>query len=124
MGEINNAAVIENDSVLKPLKIKLGVCKRMIKEVEYYKKEVKENEEIISRLIHEGIEDLQLKQPRKCLEESYAMVPESSARLQTSMDELYIYLVRSGDEEILSSGEGLRIKLEAETLVEADAFHG
>ena len=51
-----------NDKVLKYLKIKLGVCVRMTKEVAHYKKEAEENQEIVNQLTLEGADEWQLKQ--------------------------------------------------------------
>ena len=106
-----------NDNVLKYLKIKLGVCKRMTKEVAYYKKEAEDNQEIVNQLTLEGADEWQLKQPTLCVEESYAMILESGNRLQTGTDELYSYIIKFGDDKILSEGEGLGLKEEAESLL-------
>ena len=44
----------EESSVLRHLKIKLGVCLRMTKEVAYYKMEARDNQEIVTQLTVEG----------------------------------------------------------------------
>ena len=106
-----------NDTVLKYLKIKLGVCRRMTKEVAHYKKEAEENQEIVNQLTLEGADEWKLKQPALCVEESYAMILESGSRLQTGMDELYSFIIKFGEDEIMSEGEGLELKEEAETLL-------
>ena len=40
----------EQNSVMKYLKIKLGICKRMTKEAAYYKKEAEDNQKIVAQL--------------------------------------------------------------------------
>jgi hypothetical protein len=107
----------EESSVLRHLKIKLGVCVRMTKEVAYYKREAQDNQEIVSQLSLGGADEWQLKQPTMCVEESYDMVQESGNRLQTGSDELYSYIMRFGEDPSLCEGEGLRLKQEAESLL-------
>ena len=104
-------------AVLRHLKIKLGVCLRMIKEVEYYKKEAEDNQEIVSQLTHDGADEWQLRQPTLCVEESYTMVSDSNNRLQTGSDELYSYVMRFGEDPSLCEGEGLKLKQDADALL-------
>jgi hypothetical protein len=119
-------ASIEKDagknSVMRYLKIKLGVCKRMTKEAAYYKKEAEDNQKIVTQLTLEDADEWQLKQPIMCVEESYTMISESGKRLQVSIDDLYSYLMKVGEDIILSEGEGLTLKQEAEALFSENSF--
>jgi tubulin-specific chaperone A len=122
MEDISSGATTENMGVLRDLKIKLGVCKRLTKEVAYYKKEAEENQNIVSQLTLAGADEWKLKQPNMCVEESYAMIPESETRLQFGIDDLYSYLIKIDDDIILSKGEGYKLKEEAEELLSKNNF--
>jgi len=122
MGDISSEMATENTSILKNLKIKLSVCNRITKEVAYYKKEAVENQNIVSQLTLEGADEWKLKQPTMCVEESYAMIPESETRLQFGIDDLYSYLIKIDDDIILSKGEGYKLKEEAEELLSKNNF--
>jgi hypothetical protein len=111
-----------NNSIMRYLKIKLGVCKRMTKEAAYYKKEAEDNQKIVTQLTLEDADEWQLKQPTICVEESYTMISESGKRLQVSIDDLYSYLMKFGEDIILSEGEGFILKQEAETLFLDNSF--
>ena len=58
----------KND-VGRQLKIKLGMCRRLAKEVAFYLKEARDNEAIVERLTAEGKDQWELSQPLKCVEE-------------------------------------------------------
>jgi hypothetical protein len=112
----------EQNSVMKYLKIKLGICKRMTKEAAYYKKEAEDNQKIVAQLTLEDADEWQLKQPIMCVEESYAMISESGKRLQVAIDDLYTYLMKFGEDISLSEGEGFIHKQEAEALFSDNSF--
>ncbi|EJD52208.1 tubulin binding cofactor A [Auricularia subglabra TFB-10046 SS5] len=80
-------------SLLKPMKIKTGVVKRLLKELTVYKKELEDQQRKVDQLIADGAEDWDIKNGRNMLEESKKMVPDTQARLQkavTDLRELYV----------------------------------
>ena len=50
------------------------------------------------------------------------MIPESETRLQFGIDDLYSYLIKIDEDNILSDGEGLKLKQEAEALLSKNNF--
>jgi len=65
---------------------------RLTKEVAYYEKEVKENEEKLAKMKEEKCDSYDIKKFEEVLGESYMMIPDSKARFQTSLDELSLFL--------------------------------
>ena len=95
----------------KKLKIQVGVCQRLLKEVGSYEKEVIENEAILERMRGDSTKysynnnfycfDLwtvcrdshDIRKFEEVLQESYMMVPDSKRRLEVSIDNLRCVLV-------------------------------
>lgn len=78
----------------KRLKVQIGVCKRLQKEVASYEKEVINNESRIQKMRDEGKDEYDIRKQEEVLQESYMMVPDSNARLETAIAELSNLLVR------------------------------
>ena len=66
---------------------------RLLKEVNYYKKEVEENEAKLALLKEEKRDIYDIKKFEEVLGESYMMVPESEGRLKRSLEDLASFLV-------------------------------
>lgn len=68
--------------------IKTKACQRIAKEVNYYKKEVKENETKLAAMKEAQKDPYDIKKFEEVLGESYMMVPDSENRLQKSLEDL------------------------------------
>jgi tubulin-specific chaperone A len=62
--------------------------RRLAKEVAYYEKEVKENEEKLQGMKEAKKDAYDIKKFEEVLGESYMMIPDSKARFQQSLEEL------------------------------------
>ena len=67
-------------------------CCRLAKEVAYYEKEVKENEEKLEKMKESNSDSYDIKKFEEVLGESYMMIPDSKARFQKSLEELSLFL--------------------------------
>jgi tubulin-specific chaperone A len=65
---------------------------RLIKEVNYYKKEVTENEAKLAAMKEQQKDPYDIKKFEEVLGESYMMVPDSEHRLKKSLEELSLFL--------------------------------
>ena len=72
----------------KRLKTQLGVCKRLVKEVQSYEKEVVTNEARVQKMRDEGKDPYDIRKQEEVLQESYMMIPDSKARLESSISDL------------------------------------
>merc|ERR1719473_1956374 len=86
------------DEPSRQLKIKLGVCKRMIKEAAYYKKEAGQNEARVQKIKDDGGDEYDVKKAEEVLGESYMMIPDSEARMKQSVEDLFAFLQEFGEE--------------------------
>ena len=77
----------------KKLKIQIGVCKRMKKEVESYEKEVITNESKVQKMRDDGKDIYDIRKQEEVLQESYMMIPDSKSRYEASIAELSNILV-------------------------------
>jgi tubulin-specific chaperone A len=60
----------------------------LIKEVQYYKDEVKENEMKLAKMKEEQKDEYDIKKFQEVLDESIMMVPDSETRLGKALDDL------------------------------------
>jgi tubulin-specific chaperone A len=67
----------------------------MIKEVNYYKEEVKENEAKLAEMKANNQDPYDIKKFEEVLGESYMMVPDSSTRLKQTLEDLASYIESS-----------------------------
>ena len=72
----------------KKLKIQIGVCKRLSKEVLSYEKEVITNEAKVQKMKDDGKDPYDIRKQEEVLGESYMMVPDSKNRLEAALFEL------------------------------------
>lgn len=78
--------------VARQLKIKLGVCKRMVKEVASYETEAKENEAKVQKMRDDGKDPYDIRKQEEVLQESYMMIPDSKSRLSKVLEEMESFL--------------------------------
>eukprot|EP00752_Nemacystus_decipiens_P003388 g3135.t1 len=78
--------------VARQLKIKLGVCKRMVKEVASYETEAKENEAKVQKMRDDGKDPYDIRKQEEVLQESYMMIPDSKSRLAKVLEEMQSFL--------------------------------
>jgi tubulin-specific chaperone A len=65
-----------------------GLLARLVKELDYYKNEVKENEARLATLREEQRDPYDIKKFEEVLGESYMMVPDTAARLRKNLEDL------------------------------------
>lgn len=85
--------------------IKTKACQRLLKEVEYYKQEVKENEQKLAEMKANHQDPYDIKKFEEVLGESYMMIPDSSARLRQTLQDLADYIESSEVTEEYQSNE-------------------
>lgn len=64
----------------------------MLKEVAYYEKEVKENEEKLQEMKDQNKNPYDIKKFGEVLEESHMMIPDSKNRLEQALADLAVYV--------------------------------
>jgi tubulin-specific chaperone A len=65
---------------------------RLHKEVDYYRREVLENEARLQTMKKEGKDPYDIKKYKEVLGESQMMIPDSERRLQASLEDLSLFL--------------------------------
>ena len=106
-------------SIDKKLSIQLGICKRMMKEVEFYDNDLKVNEAKTQQMRDDNRDPYDIKKQEEILQECLMMIPDSRKRLEASLMELNgivdeYSIEAKGDEA--SSGDAL--VSEAKLLIE------
>ncbi|CAM9989680.1 unnamed protein product [Phaeothamnion confervicola] len=84
----------------RQLAIKVGVCRRLLKEVLAYENEAKTNEARVQKMRDDGKDEYDIRKQEEVLQESYMMIPDSKARLQTSLSELKTFLEQHAEEDL------------------------
>ena len=85
------------------VKIQIGVCKRMMKEVASYEKEVITNEARVQKMRDDGKDIYDIRKQEEVLQESYMMIPDSKTRCEASLAELANILEEIKEEQDLDS---------------------
>uniref|UniRef100_A0A7N0UV98 Tubulin-specific chaperone A n=1 Tax=Kalanchoe fedtschenkoi TaxID=63787 RepID=A0A7N0UV98_KALFE len=75
-------------ATVRNLKIKTQTCKRVIKELHYYEKEVEAEATKTAKMKDSGADPYDLKQQENVLAESRMMVPDCRKRLETALADL------------------------------------
>ncbi|ESW14363.1 hypothetical protein PHAVU_008G274500 [Phaseolus vulgaris] len=75
-------------ATLKSLKIKTGTCKRIVKELHSYEKEVEREAAKTADMKEKGADPYDLKQQENVLAESRMMIPDCRKRLEASLEDL------------------------------------
>lgn len=65
---------------------------RLVKEVAYYEKEVKENEVTLAQMKKDEKDPYDIKKFEEVLGESYMMIPDAKARLKQTLEDLASYV--------------------------------
>lgn len=84
-----NKAPLDPD---RQMMIKTKTCQRLLKEHEYYKKEVQENKAILQQMKDDQKDPHDIKRFEQVLGESHMMVPDSAKRLQASLEDLHEFM--------------------------------
>mmetsp|Transcript_15613 Transcript_15613/g.19042 ORF Transcript_15613/g.19042 Transcript_15613/m.19042 type:complete len:110 (+) Transcript_15613:111-440(+) len=82
----------------KQLNFKTKAAQRLAKEVAYYEKEVKENEEKLARMKADGKDPYDIKKFEEVLGESHMMIPDSQNRYKKTLDDLKEFMTTHEDE--------------------------
>ncbi|KAF8379181.1 hypothetical protein HHK36_028610 [Tetracentron sinense] len=75
-------------ATLRNLKIKTGTCKRILKELRSYEKEVEREAAKTADMKEKGADPYDLKQQENVLAESRMMIPDCHKRLEASLTDL------------------------------------
>ncbi|XP_077234315.1 tubulin-folding cofactor A-like [Tasmannia lanceolata] len=75
-------------ATLRNLKIKTGTCKRILKELRSYEKEVEQEAAKTADMKEKGADPYDLKQQENVLAESRMMIPDCRKRLEASLADL------------------------------------
>ncbi|KAL5701184.1 hypothetical protein ACHQM5_026548 [Ranunculus cassubicifolius] len=75
-------------ATLRNLKIKTGTCKRVIKELDSYEKEVEREAAKTADMKEKGADPYDLKQQENVLAESRMMIPDCRKRLEASLADI------------------------------------
>ncbi|KAL9246850.1 hypothetical protein vseg_020338 [Gypsophila vaccaria] len=75
-------------ATVRNLKIKTGTCKRLVKELHSYEKEVDREAAKTADMKEKGADPYDLKQQENVLAESRMMVPDCRKRLESSLADL------------------------------------
>ncbi|PIN22838.1 Beta-tubulin folding cofactor A [Handroanthus impetiginosus] len=93
-------------ATLRNLKIKTSTCKRLVKELHSYEKEVEREAAKTTDMKAKGVDPYDLKQQENVLAESRMMVPDCHKRLEAALSDLKATL---GELEESGENEGLEI---------------
>ncbi|ONK56427.1 uncharacterized protein A4U43_C10F8520 [Asparagus officinalis] len=105
-------------ATLRNLKIKTSTCKRVLKELHYYEKEVEREAAKTADMKEKGADPYDLKQQENVLAESRMMVPDCRKRLESSLADLKATLVEVKE----SNQEGTEINEAEASIAEVEAF--
>ncbi|CAM9606575.1 unnamed protein product [Chrysoparadoxa australica] len=76
----------------RQLKIKTGVCRRMLKEVSCYEEEAATNEAKVQKMKDEGMDSHDIAKQEEVLQESLMMIPDSTNRLEKALEDLRAFV--------------------------------
>ncbi|KAF5183505.1 Tubulin-folding cofactor a [Thalictrum thalictroides] len=105
-------------ATLRNLKIKTGTCKRIIKELQSYEKEVEREAAKTADMKEKGADPYDLKQQENVLAESRMMIPDCHKRLEASLADIKETLaeLESNQEKGTEIDEARIVIAEVETL--------
>ncbi|XP_050272672.1 tubulin-folding cofactor A [Quercus robur] len=104
-------------ATLRNLKIKTGTCKRIVKELHSYEKEVEREAAKTADMKEKGADPYDLKQQENVLAESRMMIPDCRKRLEASLADLKGTLAEL---EESNQKEGMEIEEAKSTIVEVE----
>ncbi|OWM83258.1 tubulin-folding cofactor A [Punica granatum] len=106
-------------ATLRNLKIKTGTCRRIIKELHSYEKEVEREASKTAEMKQKGADPYDLKQQENVLAESRMMIPDCRKRLEASLTDLKATLAELEESD---QKEGVEIKEARSTITEVEHF--
>merc|ERR1711907_135073 len=80
----------EEDSLLKDIKIKTGICKRCTKELGMYKTENAKLQAVVDKLVEDGACSHDINKQKEVLEENVNIIPSTISRLQEAYENLFM----------------------------------
>lgn len=86
------AGVGKVSDVGKDLKIKVGIVRRLTKEVKSYQKELVEQQDKIEKMKADGKDIYDIRKQEECLAETQMMIPDSNNRCEESLQNLKRFL--------------------------------
>uniref|UniRef100_A0A0E0CT28 Tubulin-specific chaperone A n=1 Tax=Oryza meridionalis TaxID=40149 RepID=A0A0E0CT28_9ORYZ len=108
---------ISRMATLRNLKIKTSTCKRIVKELRSYEKEVEKEAAKTADMKEKGADPYDLKQQENVLAESRMMVPDCHKRLETALADLKATLAELKE----SNEQGAEIGEAESTITEVEA---
>ncbi|KAL5726424.1 hypothetical protein ACHQM5_009468 [Ranunculus cassubicifolius] len=108
-------------ATLRNLKIKTGTCKRVIKELHSYEKEVEREAAKTADMKEKGADPCDLKQQENVLAESRMMIPDCRKRLESSLADIFFFYqaeLESNPQNGVEIDEARSIIAEVETYFE------
>merc|ERR1712086_26214 len=105
-------AVSPEEALLKDIKIKTGVCKRLVKELLAYKKENLKLQEKVDKLAADGACEHDVKKQKEVLDENSNIIPSCITRLQEAYENLYALMDEHEDNSKIQDSEEVKIAKE------------
>ncbi|XP_042424669.1 tubulin-folding cofactor A-like [Zingiber officinale] len=105
-------------ATVRSLKIKTATCKRILKELRSYEKEVEKEAAKTADMKEKGADPYDLKQQENVLAESRMMIPDCHKRLEASLSDLKGILAELKEQNL----QGAEIDEGDSTVVEVEAF--
>ncbi|KQK09705.1 tubulin-folding cofactor A [Brachypodium distachyon] len=106
-------------ATLRNLKIKTSTCKRIVKELRSYEKEVEKEAAKTADMKEKGADPYDLKQQENVLAESRMMVPDCHKRLEAALTDLKATLAELKE----SNEQGAEIGEAESTITEVEAVY-
>ncbi|CAI7868170.1 unnamed protein product [Closterium sp. NIES-54] len=97
---------------LKSLKLRAGICKRLLKELKSYEKEVEKDAARVEEMKASGADSHDIKQQENVLAESRMMVPDCRKRLETAYYDLESTVDGAKDDATLTESQEFKDALE------------
>ncbi|KAL3739104.1 hypothetical protein ACJRO7_020495 [Eucalyptus globulus] len=104
-------------ATIRNLKIKTGTCKRVVKELHSYEKEVEREAAKTAEMKEKGADPYDLKQQENVLGESRMMIPDCRKRLEASLADLKATLAEL---EESNQKEGVEIEEARSTIADVE----
>merc|ERR1712070_241973 len=82
----------EEESLLKDIKIKMGICKRCTKELGMYKAENAKLQAVVDKLVEDGACSHDINKQKEVLEENVNIIPSTISRLQEAYENLFMLI--------------------------------
>ncbi|CDP00901.1 unnamed protein product [Coffea canephora] len=109
-------------STMKNLKIKTSTCKRIVKELHSYEKEVEREAAKVADMKDKGADPYDIKQQENVLAESRMMIPDCHKRLEAALADLkniLLELEESNEKHGAEVEEAEKVIAEVEQLFQA-----